>query len=551
MKKSLFKSVAIFCLIIPLMTVLTACDGVFLFNNKGETIIDYSEYVVELENEIAELQGQIQNYVTATAQLNTEIISLQNQIAALIANKDDLMLAELRLKDEQIANLNLQISNLNETISTMTANALALQSQVDELSASNLTQAIQIESLTILINGYLSTIAGYENTVAQMQGLVTYLESIIPDITLRQDFLVTFYLPGGEIWDMQIVKDGSYVTMPIIPSGNWTFAGWNRGGFVVDPTLIKIIGDEYFYASINCQVIFMANGEQYGATQTVGLGNSLSIPNNPTSNKVGERFIGWSLNGTDVIDLIDYNVPHNTTLFAKFELLTVSPAVDSWETIGFVSDAIAKGDDPARFNYHVGDEKNITLSTNESITLQILGFNHDDKADGTGKTGITWGMKNLLSTTYRMNATNTNVGGWNSSELRNTVLSNLFNQLPDDLRLGIKQVTKLSTAGNASTNIVTSTDKLFLFSEVEIDGTTTATYADEGVQYQYWKTVKDASVGENRIKNLSNGTGSPNNWWLRAPSIANATQFRYFISTGGIFQMNTTSTFGICFGFAV
>ena len=199
----------------------------------------------------------------------------------------------------------------------------------------------------------------------------------------------------------------------------------------------------------------------------------------------------------------------------------------------------------------VGDEKTITLTTGEEVTLVILGFNHDDLADGSGKAGITFGMKNLLATIYRMNASNTNIGGWNRSEMRTSTMATLLSQIPSDLQSVIKQVNKKATAGNESTSITTSADKLWLLAEVEVDGTTSAGYADEGEQYEYWKTVKDGTVNADRIKYLSNGSGSAEDWWLRSPHVRNSTGFRGLVSTGYFNTDNATNDRGVSFGFCV
>ena len=110
----------------------------------------------------------------------------------------------------------------------------------------------------------------------------------------------------------------------------------------------------------------------------------------------------------------------------------------------------------------VGDEKTIALSTDEQITLVILGFNHDDLSDGSWKAGITICMKNLLATQYSINATATNAGGWDESEMRTSTMPTLLSQLPSDLQSVVKQVNKKATAGSQSTSITTSADKLWL-----------------------------------------------------------------------------------------
>lgn len=218
----------------------------------------------------------------------------------------------------------------------------------------------------------------------------------------------------------------------------------------------------------------------------------------------------------------------------------------SWSDIAALSESGS-----ADKYFSVGDEKTISLTTGEQVTLVILGFDHDDLTGG-GKAGMTIGMKNLLATTYRMNATATNEGGWDESEMRTSTMATLLSQLPSDLQGVIKQVNKKATAGGASTSITTSADKLWLLAEVEVDGTTSAGYADEGEQYEYWKTVKDGTVAADRIKYLSNGSGSASTWWLRSPRVSYSAYFRYFASTGGVGNSyGAFGTRGVSFGFCV
>ena len=217
----------------------------------------------------------------------------------------------------------------------------------------------------------------------------------------------------------------------------------------------------------------------------------------------------------------------------------------SWSDIAALSESGS-----ADKYFSVGDEKTISLTTGEQVTFVILGFDHDNLTGG-GKAGMSIGMKNLLATKYRMNATATNEGGWDESEMRTSTMATLLSQFPSDLQSVIKQVNKKATAGGASTSITTSADKLWLFAEVEIDGTTSAGYADEGEQYEYWKTVKDGTVADDRKKYLSNGSGSANYWWLRSPNVSNSNSFRYIASTGSVSYYNANGAYGVSFGFCV
>ena len=224
----------------------------------------------------------------------------------------------------------------------------------------------------------------------------------------------------------------------------------------------------------------------------------------------------------------------------------VNFATDSWETI-----SAACKDGSYKTVYKVGDTKEITLSTGETITVAIMGFDHDDLSDGSGKAPITVAMENLLATKYRMNATDTNAGGWDESEMRTSTMATLLTQLSSDLQSVIKQVNKKATVGSLSTSIATSSDKLWLLAEVEVDGTTEAGYVDEGEQYEYWKTVKDGTVRADRIKYLSNGSGSANGWWLRSPSIPFTTNFSPISTQGGLDSNDANYNYGVCFGFCV
>ena len=210
--------------------------------------------------------------------------------------------------------------------------------------------------------------------------------------------------------------------------------------------------------------------------------------------------------------------------------------------------------------FNIGDEKTITLSTGEKITLVILGFCHDGYYDSENDEDtsytITFGMKNCLATRYQMNASNTNVGGWESSKMRTSVMPTLLSQLPADLQSVIKSVYKKTSAGNKSTTINTTNDKLFLLSEVEINGTTNTTYKDEGEQYAYFKRNGGyVAYGDgnypNGIKALSNGDGGSYIWWLRSPYVADADGFRCVSAGGFVGYSFASGSYGVSFGFCV
>lgn len=210
----------------------------------------------------------------------------------------------------------------------------------------------------------------------------------------------------------------------------------------------------------------------------------------------------------------------------------------TWEQI----DYIARNGLGSRY-FYVGQEKTITLSTGEEITLVILGFNHDDLSDGSGKAGITFGMKDLFATTYRMNPDGV-YNEWENCEMRITTLNNFYNNLPQDLKSVIKNVNKKSINGNLDSTISNISDKLWLLSNVEATGTLSNIYSEEGTQYEYYKTEGT------EIKRRSNGTGNIADWWLRTPFINDRYSFA-INGESGVGYAESYTSYGLCFNFCV
>jgi len=176
----------------------------------------------------------------------------------------------------------------------------------------------------------------------------------------------------------------------------------------------------------------------------------------------------------------------------------------SWTDIGKIADA-GQGDD----YFNVGDTKDLLVNGTETMTMQIYDFNHDDKADDSGKANITFGSKDLMATSRAMNATNTNIGGWNASGLRTWMNGTLLSQLPTELKTAIKPVKKYTSSGNSSgSTLITSNDSVFVFSEKESFGTNVYSLAGEGSMYPIFTWDKAT-----RVKKLSNGAGIATTYW--------------------------------------
>lgn len=198
----------------------------------------------------------------------------------------------------------------------------------------------------------------------------------------------------------------------------------------------------------------------------------------------------------------------------------------------------------------VGDQ--VTLSLNgTNYAFDVIGFNHDTLTDtvaygeetATGKAGITFQMHDLFATTYRMNSTNTNSGGWKSSTMRTSTMATMKGYLPDDWEAIIKPVNKASgTGGGSSSGTETVSDSCFLLAEIEIFGSTTYSVSGEGSQYAYYK------AGNSKIKNRR---GSAYNWWERSPDLGSDFRFCFVLNYGDAGYNNAINGYGIAFGFCV
>lgn len=171
-------------------------------------------------------------------------------------------------------------------------------------------------------------------------------------------------------------------------------------------------------------------------------------------------------------------------------------------------------------------------------TYVIIGIEHDDLVttiNGKTKAAITIQTERMLyldttteyNSTYDeshecgyINSSNTNNGGWEGCA-RRTWCNNVYKEcLPTYIQNMMKQVKKLTSAGASSSTIKTSNDYAFLPSEIEIFGSTTYSFAGEGTQYQYFKTVA------NRYKKPRyNSSSTSGICWERSPYSSNSSGF--------------------------
>ena len=202
--------------------------------------------------------------------------------------------------------------------------------------------------------------------------------------------------------------------------------------------------------------------------------------------------------------------------------------------------------------YEVGKLKELTLTYDtgmtETIDVEIVGIDHDNLADGTGKAGLTFIVKEMPFITSPMNSGSTsNSGGWNSTYMRSSTIQTVYNALPEELRNVIKPVIKKASAGSKSSDIVESTDSVWIPSYIEVcaDASSTGSvYTNEGETYSIYASNSD------RQKYKTDGV-TLSTYWTRSPVANSMYGFWYVTSNGELTTFGSDSSMGVAFGFCI
>lgn len=173
----------------------------------------------------------------------------------------------------------------------------------------------------------------------------------------------------------------------------------------------------------------------------------------------------------------------------------------------------------------------VKLANGQTMQYRIVGINHDDLADGSGKAGLTFLTTSSLTGILPINHARTNAGGWEKSDLRQKMNSgDIWNLMPADFQSKVKTVRKLTNnvSGTDKNAAVTATsDKLFLLSYSEIVPTSywASDYpwtSSEGTQYEAFKGKVTNNNGNNDL------AGFGFNMWERSCSPSKDAEFLFF-----------------------
>lgn len=181
--------------------------------------------------------------------------------------------------------------------------------------------------------------------------------------------------------------------------------------------------------------------------------------------------------------------------------------------------------------------------------VEIIGHQHDDLADDSGKVPLTFFCADLPQILHRMNADSSNDGGYEASEMREFLNGELFEALPTELQTIIKPVYKISDGGSTNKTLITTTDSCWLASYDEVGLTSGSNnLAGQGELYSnIFSSNKDT-----RKKYITDDAAT-GGWWLRSSyySTNSNSMFWRVTNSGGSYSDIAFNSFYVAFGFCI
>lgn len=324
---------------------------------------------------------------------------------------------------------------------------------------------------------------------------------------------------------------------------DFIFSGWSKSilGPKDDDALLAVTEDRTLYATFSSSVrsytitYLDADGVTVLKTETLPYGAMPSYV--PT--KEGFSFSTW----TPAVTAANKDASYIAVWTEKLKFSNAT-----WADIARVCEA-----GQASEHFAVGDTRNIVVTwlnssviTKLTVPIEIIGINHDDLADGTGKAGITIGTKYGLNVYNFANTGSVSLNeGWARSTIRTNMNSIGFDNLPVDMSEHIKTVIKLSRTGRSDSTVETTHDKLFIPSDTEF--TNSRSFGTYGTQYEHYKTTA------NRIKTLTAASGvsstTEKRHSTRTPLASN--NWVSYINERGELVMNATYNSHCVVGFCI
>ena len=255
----------------------------------------------------------------------------------------------------------------------------------------------------------------------------------------------------------------------------------------------------------------------------------------------------FTINGTNITSGDTYTISGTETsidivcIYYDGVNIPVNPifADNTWDQIAV---AISTGLHRSLWPITSGNtvSKQITLTDGTTMNLRLADSmaNRYQFSDNSGYSQAVLEMDACIPTSYRMNATGTNAGGWLATEMSTQTMGIVYNMLPNDLKSLVKQVKVPSATSGSDSTLVYADNYCFLEAASEVYSSYSSYAYNEGAIYEYYNGTTDS------IK-IKRQNGNTRVWWLRSPHANNSSNFCSITGAGALGSVSPTNTRGV------
>lgn len=213
-----------------------------------------------------------------------------------------------------------QITNTTTFIAQFTKlHTVNFMYENDSVSTQSIRNGNKVTAPTITNTSY-KVFNGWmlDNEIVDVSSLtITRDMTFVANITYHYDVQ---FMVQDSVYNTQLIKSGNFATVPSTPtiSNYIIFDCWTVNGEEVDVATYPITKTTTFTAKLlnRYDVKFMVDNSVY-TTQIVTSGQTATKPTNPELDNL--TFVGWSVDGVDVVNVNSYTITSNTVFVGLFE----------------------------------------------------------------------------------------------------------------------------------------------------------------------------------------------------------------------------------------
>lgn len=394
-----------------------------------------------------------------------------------------------------------------------------------------------------------------------------------PNLTVTYDtivpaYTVTFEDEDGTVLNEQIVREGGTALNPItaglIPTPtkasdvdyNYTFMGWDTSfsNITADTTITATYG-----SSTRTYTVRWYNGIDLLQEVTVDARDPATYTGSDPVATAPAFWGGWDASTLSVVSDLDVHAVFITPVMPESVasnydyIYSDDPTDNSGYTFAEMIGIINAGKGKEYFT--AGDKIKMfpdsSAFTDTVIVFRLAAFYHFKITGTSDFAHCVFHMIGVMNATHNMNTQNTNIDGWSGSGMRTFLNGTIFPALPQKWKAVIKSVDVISTVGGQSSNLITSSDKLWLPSYSEMGYGTGNPYGNEIDADAESKAFPVYTNDYSRVHKKNNGMGDASIYWLRSPGTNGSYNFWSVTVSGSSNDIYALYAYGVAFGFCI